>query len=81
VETLRKTQENQKQQLMKNSTMQARNVDGVFEVIPGAVLSEPLLLLDDMIDSGWTLTVAVYQLRKAGSGRVYPLALASTSNQ
>jgi len=81
VETLRKIQENQQQKLMKNSTMQARNVDGVFEVIPGAVLSEPLLLLDDMIDSGWTLTVAVYQLRKAGSGPVYPLALASTSNQ
>jgi hypothetical protein len=81
VQTLRKTQENQQQKLMKNSTMQARNVDGVFEVIPGAVLSGALLLLDDMIDSGWTLTVAVYQLRKAGSGRVYPLALASTSNQ
>src|SRR6516225_5049075 len=30
VETLRKIQENQQQKLMKNSTMQARNVDGVL---------------------------------------------------
>jgi hypothetical protein len=34
-----------------------------------------------MADSGWTLTVAVYQLRKAGSGYAFPLALALTSNQ
>jgi ATP-dependent DNA helicase RecQ len=33
VEALRKVQENQEQKLMRNSTQQARNVDGVFEVI------------------------------------------------
>ena len=66
---------------MRNSTQQARNVDGVFEVIAGTVFSDPLLLVDDMVDSGWTLTVAIYQLRKAGSGSAYPLAPASTSNQ
>jgi len=66
---------------MKNSLQQARNVDGVFEVIPEAVRNEPLFLVDDMVDSGWTLTVAAYQLRNAGSGSVYPVALASTSNK
>jgi ATP-dependent DNA helicase RecQ len=66
---------------MRNSNQQAKNVDGVFEVITGTGFSEPLFLVDDMVDSGWTLTVAVYQLRNAGSGIVYPLALASTSNQ
>jgi ATP-dependent DNA helicase RecQ len=81
VETLRKTCENREQKLMKNSLQQARNVDGVFEVIPEAVRSEPLFLVDDMVDSGWTLTVAAYQLRNAGSGSVYPVALASTSNK
>jgi len=83
VEALRKVQENQEQKLMRNSTQQARNMDGVFEVIAGTVFSDPFFLVDDMVDSGWTLTVAVYQLRKAGSGSgsAYPLALASTSNQ
>lgn len=81
VEALRKVQENQEQKLMRNSTQQARNVDGIFEVIAGTVFSDPLLLVDDMVDSGWTLTVAIYQIRKAGSGTAYPLALASTSNQ
>ena len=58
METLRKACENREQKLMKNSLQQARNVDGVFEVIPEAVRSEPLFLVDDMVDSGWTLTGA-----------------------
>ena len=81
VETLRKIGENEEQKRMKNSTQQARNVDAVFEVIAGNVRSEPLFLVDDMVDSGWTLTVAAYQLLNAGSGSIYPVTLASTSNQ
>jgi ATP-dependent DNA helicase RecQ len=81
VETLRKVRENQEQKLMRNSNQQARNVDGVFEVIPGTTLSDPFFLVDDMVDSGWTLTVAIHQLCKAGSGPGYPLALALASNQ
>jgi len=73
--------ENEEQKRMKNSTQQARNVDAVFEVIAGNVRSEPLFLVDDMVDSGWTLTVAAYQLLNAGSGSIYPVTLASTSNQ
>jgi hypothetical protein len=33
-----------------------------------------------MVDSKWTLTVAAFLLNCNGSGPVYPLALASTSN-
>jgi len=33
-----------------------------------------------MVDSKWTLTVAAYLLKSAGSGAVYPIALASTAN-
>lgn len=66
---------------MENSVQQAGNVDGVFEVIPGTVRNDPLFLIDDIVDSGWTLTVAAYQLRNAGSGCVFPVTLASTSNQ
>lgn len=38
------------------------------------------LLVDDMVDSKWTLTVAAFLLTTSGSGPVYPLALASTAN-
>jgi len=37
------------------------------------------LLVDDVFDSGWTLTLAVALLRQAGSGPVYPYALATTT--
>jgi ATP-dependent DNA helicase RecQ len=37
----------------------------------------PVLLVDDSTDSGWTLAVAARLLRRAGSGPVLPLVLAS----
>ena len=42
------------------------------EPLPGG----PALLVDDMVDSRWTLTVAAWLLRSNGSGEVWPLALA-----
>ena len=65
---------------MANSAQQARNVDGALRSVQGNVSAGPVLLVDDMVDSRWTLTVAAYLLREAGSGRVYPIALASTAN-
>ena len=47
-----------------------------------AVLSEvvgPVLLVDDIADTGWTLTMAARQLRRAGASEVLPFALASVS--
>jgi ATP-dependent DNA helicase RecQ len=38
----------------------------------------PVLLVDDLVDSRWTVTVAGRALRLAGSGPVLPFALAST---
>ena len=64
---------------MANSAQQARNVDGSL-VIRGTLPHEPVLLVDDMVDSRWTLTVAAYLLTTHGSGLVYPLALASTAH-
>ena len=37
----------------------------------------PVLLVDDVIDSGWTMTVAARLLRRAGAGAVLPFALAA----
>ena len=36
----------------------------------------PVLLVDDQIDTGWTMTVAAMRLRDAGAPAVLPLALA-----
>ncbi|GAB7304654.1 hypothetical protein MAFF212519_25330 [Clavibacter michiganensis] len=36
----------------------------------------PVLLVDDLVDTRWTLTVAGRLLRKAGATRVLPFALA-----
>lgn len=63
------------QRTMQNSAQQVRNVLGAFEVA-GEVPSGPVLLVDEMVDSRWTLTVVGVALREAGSGPVLPLALA-----
>ncbi len=60
-------------------SQQTRNVDGSLR-LQGAVPTGPVLLVDDMVDSRWTLTVAAYLLTTQGSGPVYPLALTSTAN-
>lgn len=64
------------QKQMNNSAQQARNVDGSLGVSAAVILSGPVLLVDDMVDSRWTMTIAAWLLRSAGSGPVYPLALA-----
>lgn len=44
----------------------------------GAVAG-PVLLIDDVADTGWTLTMAARVLRKAGADEVLPFALASVN--
>jgi ATP-dependent DNA helicase RecQ len=39
-------------------------------------MSGCVLLVDDIVDSGWTFAVVSALLREAGSGPVFPLALA-----
>jgi len=67
------------QHLMENSVQQLRNVARKLSVDGGAVLDGPVLLVDDLVDSGWTLTYAGSLLRTAGSGSVHPFALAEAS--
>jgi ATP-dependent DNA helicase RecQ len=66
------------QKTMANSAQQARNVDGSLAINHAVMPAGPVLLVDDMIDSGWTLTVAAWLLRDAGSDAVWPLALSKT---
>jgi len=67
------------QKAQQNSYFQCRNLDGAFQ-INGDVPSGPVFLIDDAVDSGWTLTIVAYLLRLAGSGPVFPAALASTGH-
>jgi ATP-dependent DNA helicase RecQ len=75
VEAVRKTGENRPQRESLNSAQQLRNVWKVFEA-SGDLLQGPALLVDDTVDSRWTLTVIAAALRAAGSGPVVPFALA-----
>jgi ATP-dependent DNA helicase RecQ len=75
-----KTESRPEQKTMANSTQQARNVDGSLAVVDQLLLAGPVLLVDDMVDSRWTLTIAAWLLRTKGTGEVWPLALALTGN-
>ena len=77
---LEKNEDRAEQKEMANSTQQARNVDGSLVVSEEPLLDGPVLLVDDMVDSRWTLTVAAWLLRSHGSGEVWPFALALTSH-
>ena len=74
---LEKVQDTAEQKTMQNSSQQARNLDGSL-AITGPIPSGPCLLIDDMVDSRWTFTVAAWLLRDHGAGPVFPLALAQT---
>ena len=67
------------QKTMQNSDQQARNVIGSLAVERSAILPKPVLLVDDMVDSRWTFTVAARLLRAGGSGVVWPFALADAA--
>ncbi len=73
---IRKERANSPQKKMQNGFQQARNLDGVFGIDQSKVLEGPCLLVDDLVDSRWTLTVVAALLRRSGCESVFPLALA-----
>jgi ATP-dependent DNA helicase RecQ len=76
---LMKVRDTPPQKDMENSVQQARNAIGAFVAAHDQVLSGPVLLVDDMVDSSWSLTVCGVALAEAGSGPVYPLVLGQTT--
>ncbi len=63
-----------------NSAHQVTNVWGRFQIDPKKFPPEELhqksvLLIDDEVASGWTMTTAGWLLRQAGFGTILPLAL------
>jgi ATP-dependent DNA helicase RecQ len=79
VPAIAKQRDNQPQKSQQNRYHQCRNLDGVF-AIDAPIPNGPVLLVDDMVDSTWTLTVVAALLRQAGSGPVWPVALATTAS-
>lgn len=77
-DVLRKVRETAPQKEMENSVHQVRNLLDAF-AIQGQVPRGPVLLLDDVIDSGWTLCLLGVMLQAHGSGPVFPLTLAKAS--
>ncbi|WP_168628113.1 RecQ family ATP-dependent DNA helicase [Cryobacterium sp. BB307] len=59
-----------------NSAYRLSSVWGAFELPPAGTLpTGPILLVDDLADSRWTLTVAARELRLAGATAVLPFAI------
>ena len=78
---LKKTENRPEQKTMENSAQQARNIDGSLAISAKRLRAGPVLLVDDMVDSRWTLTVAAWLLRSHGSGEVLPLALSLAGHE
>ena len=72
-----KVRDTEPQKTMQNSHQQYRNVLDSFK-IRQPIPRGPVLLVDDIVDSRWTLTVIGGQLLSSGATLVYPLALADT---
>ena len=73
-----KVKDNPPQKEQQNRFHQCHNLDGVF-AIERRVREGAVLLVDDVVDSGWTLTVIAALLREAGCEAVLPFALATAS--
>lgn len=78
---LTKVKHTSAQKSMHNSAQQARNLDQSLEFSEFDGKVGPVLLVDDIVNSGWTFTIGAWLLRSKGCGEVWPLALAKTGNE
>lgn len=81
VTCIQKVKDTEPQKTRANSFQQAENLAGAFAVDQTMMRQGPVLLVDDVVDSRWTFTLLTALLRRAGSGPVYPFALADTSTE
>jgi ATP-dependent DNA helicase RecQ len=81
VDCIHKVRETTPQKSRQNSLLQMCNLERAFEVHQNTIQTGPVLLVDDLVDSRWTFTVLGFKLRQAGSGPVFPFALADSSSR
>ncbi len=77
---LEQSNDRPEQKSMANNNQQARNVDGSITVDAASIIAGPVLLVDDVVRSRWTFTLASYLLLTNGSGPVFPFALAQVNH-
>lgn len=63
---------------MENSAQQLRSVVGKLDIV-ALVPTGSVILIDDIVDSRWTLIHAGWLLRQHGAGGIHPFALAVAS--
>ena len=80
VELLKKSNTRQQKE-MQNSSFQCGNAMHSFSLLDGVEVPDKVLLVDDVVDSRWTLTACGYYLSQGGCGEIYPFALADSSQK
>ena len=73
VDAVERVADSTRQEDMHNSYQQASNVLSAFAI--SDVRSGPVLVVDDFINSNWTMSVVGNLLLQGGSGPVFPFAL------
>ena len=68
------------QKEMENSAFQCNNAMNSFRIL-NTRMPEKTILVDDVVDSKWTLTVCGYKIMEGGCQEVYPFALADSSHE
>lgn len=81
IDLLTVTNNDTQQKNMQNSYYQYKNAVEKIVLKNGInqLSGANIILIDDLVDSKWTLTVAGGYLHKAGAGKVYPFCLADSS--
>jgi len=67
------------QKEMENSSWQCKNARDSFAIKPGIAISTGTILVDDIVDSRWTLAACADLLGQAGCPCVFPFVLADSS--
>ena len=77
VEAVGAVREKEPQAEQSNGHFRLQNLKGAYAArVPDERLGQPVLLVDDLADTTWTLTVVAALLRKHGAGPVLPFAIA-----
>lgn len=79
VELLEVSGEGEQQKLMQNPSYQCTNAKRKLRLKGGVIIPQKVILVDDIVDSKWTLTVAGRLLTINGSKSVFPFCLADSS--
>src|SRR5690606_13207755 len=80
IDALACTRDYPEQKTMQNNYLQIKNLEGAF-TIKSEIPMTSVLLVDDIVDSGWSLTLSGWMLRERGVEKVYPFVLAKATGK